>query len=225
MVTERLTAAGSPPFGAPIEAPFFDRAPEFVAPDLLGALLVSTAGGVATGGRIVEVEAYLGSQDAGSHAATRGITKRNAVMYGPPGLAYVYFTYGNHHMINLVCSPEGTAGAVLIRALEPSVGVELMTERRRGLAVRELCNGPGKLAAALGIDLTDNGSVLGEGRLSVYYGERPASANIGSSGRIGLSQGHELELRWYVKNSAYVSRGRMGPVARTVRQSNKEGAE
>ena len=106
---------------------FFDRSPELVAPELLGALLVSTAGGVETGGRIVETEAYLGRDDPGSHAATRGITKRNAVMYGPPGSAYVYFTYGNHHMLNLVCEPEGVAGAVLIRAIEPLLGIEVMS--------------------------------------------------------------------------------------------------
>ncbi len=143
---------------------------------------MSTAGGVETGGRIVEVEAYLGSHDAGSHAATRGITKRNAVMYGPPGSAYVYFTYGNHHMLNLVCEPEGIAGAVLVRALEPLLGIDVMSGRRRGLPLRELCNGPGKLAAALGVDLSDNGSILGEGRLSVYVW-RAATASLKSPTR------------------------------------------
>jgi DNA-3-methyladenine glycosylase len=212
-------------FGLPLDAAFFQRAPDLVAPDLLGAIIVSTAGGVETGGRIVEAEAYLGSQDVGSHAATRGITKRNAVMYGPPGTAYVYFTYGNHHMLNLVCEPQGVAGAVLIRAVEPLFGIEAMTERRRGLPLGQLCNGPGKLAAALGVDLTDNGSVLGEGRLSVYDGERLPAGQIASSGRIGLSSGHELELRWYVKDSVYVSRGRTGPVVRGHRRANKEGAE
>lgn len=214
-----------PPLGDVLGAAFFSRTPDLVAPDLLGAILVSTAGGALTGGRIVESEAYLGSHDAGSHAATRGITKRNAVMYGPPGTAYVYFTYGNHHMINLVCEPEGVAGAVLIRAIEPLLGIEVMTERRRGLPLRDLCNGPGKLAAALGVDLTDNGRTLGEGRLSVYDGERPPAAGIACSGRIGLSTGHELELRWFVKQNPYVSRGRIGPVTRGVRRPNREGAE
>ncbi len=196
---------------APIDAQFFERAPELVAPDLLGALLVSTAGGEVTGGRIVEVEAYLGASDPGSHAATKGITRRNAVMYGPAGTAYVYFTYGNHHMINLVCEPEGRAGAVLIRAMEPLFGLDMMTQRRRGLPEKDLANGPGKLAAALGIDLSDNGVPLGEGRLSVYHGERLAEHEIGLSGRIGLSSGHELELRWFVLGSPHVSRGRLGP--------------
>jgi len=206
-----------------VDAAFFDRAPDLVAPELIGAVLVSTAGGVETGGRIVETEAYLGSDDAGSHAATHGVTKRNAVMYGPPGSAYVYFTYGNHHMINLVCEREGVAGAVLIRALEPLLGIEVMTGRRRGMPIKDLCSGPGKLTAALGIDLADNGSLLGRGRLSVYYGERPSQGEIARSGRIGLSSGHELELRWYLEKSAYVSRGRMGPVVRGVRRPTKEG--
>ena len=196
---------------SPIGPSFFARPPDRVAPELLGALLVSTAGGVETGGRIVEVEAYLGSHDSGSHAATKGITKRNSVMYGPPGTAYVYFTYGNHHMINLVCEPEGTAGAVLVRALEPLLGIDVMTSRRRGRPIRELCDGPGKVAAALGVDLSDNGVPLGEGRLSVYCGQRLPSADIGVSGRVGLSAGHELELRWFEIGSPYVSRGRLGP--------------
>jgi len=217
------TPSNTAPFGALVGAAFFERSPDVVARDLLGAVLVSTAGGVETGGRIVETEAYLGSDDAGSHAATRGITKRNAVMYGPPGSAYVYFTYGNHHMINLVCEPQGVAGAVLIRALEPLLGIEIMTDRRRGLPLKDLCSGPGKLAAALGVDLSDNGSLLGEGRLSVYYGERPTEAQIARSGRVGLSSGHERELRWYVEDSAYVSRGRTGPVTKGVHRPTKEG--
>ena len=131
---------------------FFDRDPKDVAPELLGTYLVSEASEGLAVGRIVETEAYLGSDDPGSHAATKGVTPRNATMYGPPGTVYVYFTYGNHHMVNLVCGPEGTAGAVLIRALEPVAGIALM-ERRRGERPRvELCNGPGKLAQAMGVE-------------------------------------------------------------------------
>ena len=147
-------------------------------------------------------------------------------MYGPPGTAYVYFTYGNHHMINLVCEPEGVAGAVLIRAIEPLFGIEVMTERRHGRPLRDLCNGPGKLAAALGVDLTDNGTTLGEGRLSVYDGERPSAAEIARSGRIGLSSGHELELRWYREAAAPTSRA-AGPVLPPAAfdDRTREGAE
>jgi DNA-3-methyladenine glycosylase len=133
-------------FGTVLDPSFFDRDPREVAPDLLGKLLVSRADGVSTGGRIVETEAYLGQDDAGSHAATRGVTPRNVVMYGPPGSVYVYFTYGCHHMLNLVCGPEGVAGAVLIRALEPSVGLDIMRQRRSVERDGEIANGPGKLA-------------------------------------------------------------------------------
>lgn len=199
-----------------LPASFFDRDPREVAPALLGTLLVSTAGGTVTGGRIVETEAYLGSDDPGSHAATKGITRRNAIMYGPPGSVYVYFTYGNHHMVNLVCGPEGEAGAVLIRALEPLVGIAEMADRRSGRALHELASGPGKLAEALGIDLEDNGTLLGEGRLIVYDEVTP-HGEIAVSGRVGLSAGHELHLRYYLSGCPFVSRGRIGVSPRAAR--------
>jgi len=198
--------------GAPLSAAFFDRDTAVVARELVGALLVSAKGGVLTGGRVVETEAYLGHDDVGSHAATRGITKRNATMFGAPGHAYVYFTYGNHHMLNLVTESEGVAGAVLIRALEPLLGIDAMTARRRGRAVRELTNGPGKLAAALGLDLSDNGSRLGDGPL-VLYGDTRARPCIETSGRVGLSAGWEAQLRYYLHDDPWVSKGRTGPPA------------
>ncbi len=199
---------------AVLPASFFDRSPEVVAEDLLGKVLVSSAEEVVAGGTIVEAEAYLGAGDPGSHASTRGITPRNRVMYGPPGTVYVYFTYGNHHMINLVCGEEGVAGAVLIRALEPLVGVEQMERRRGGRQLHELCNGPGKLAQALGIDLSDNDTLLGEGRLVVYDAHRVPTAEVAVSGRVGLSAGHELDLRFYIKGNRFVSKGRTGPPPR-----------
>jgi DNA-3-methyladenine glycosylase len=189
-----------------LPAAFFERSPEAVAPDLLGCVLEVTADGATISGRIVETEAYLGADDAGSHAATRGITKRNAVMYGPPGHAYVYFTYGNHYMLNVVCEPEGIAGGVLIRAVEPLSGIDVMTSRRRGRPLHELCDGPGKLTQAMAIDLSDNGVALGEGRIAVYDGVRPPRGAVATSGRIGLSAGGDLELRFYLKDSTFVSR-------------------
>jgi DNA-3-methyladenine glycosylase len=195
----------------PLDGHFFARDPRVVAPELLGCILVSCAGGVRTGGAIVETEAYLGNDDPGSHAATKGITARNSVMYGPPGGVYVYFTYGNHHMLNLVCLPGGTAGAVLIRAVEPLVGIETMARRRGARPLRDLANGPGNLTSALGVDLNDNGTLLGSGRLIVYDLSRPAEGEIGVSGRVGLSTGHDLEFRYFVRGSVFVSRGRTGP--------------
>ena len=208
--------------GRALPVAFFARHPTEVAPDLLGCLLVVEAGGVRSSGRIVETEAYLGSDDPGSHAATRGITARNAVMFGHPGVAYVYFAYGNHHMLNFVCGEAGVAGAVLIRALEPLEGIEVMTSRRKGRPMRELCNGPGKLTQALGIDLSDNVVALGSGRLTVYDGARPPIEAVGISGRVGLSAGQELELRYFISGSTFVSRGPSGslrgPRIRTHRQ-------
>lgn len=196
---------------------FYARDTATVARALLGCTLVSRAGGVTTAGRIVETEAYLGSDDPGSHAATEGITKRNAVMYGPPGRAYVYFTYGAHHMLNVVTEPEGIAGAVLIRAVEPLEGFDVMAARRAsgrpaGPAPRavDLANGPGKLAAALGIDLACNGTPLdGSATLFVLKGP-PGSVEVATSGRIGLSSGHESELRFYVEGDPFVSGARPG---------------
>ncbi len=207
--------------GERLQPAFFERDPREVAPDLLGMLLVSVVDNVVCGGTIVEAEAYLGSGDPGSHAATRGITARNAVMYGAPGSVYVYFTYGSHHMVNLVCLPEGEAGAVLVRALEPVVGIGMMRERRVGclgcaqLRERDLANGPGKLASAMGLSLIDNGTRLNEGRVFAYEGPGASPGSMGISGRVGLSTGHELQLRFFVKDSPFVSKGRIGPPRRT----------
>ena len=209
---------------------FFARDTVTVARELLGCILVSSAGGEVTSGRIVETEAYLGSDDPGSHAATRGITKRNAVMYGAPGRAYVYFTYGNHRMLNVVTEPEGVAGAVLIRALEPLDGLDVMLRRRSEsrrsaspLAVRDEANGPGKLAAALGIDLSVNGESLdGSATLCVLAPRGPAPV-VATSGRIGLSSGHEAELRFYILGDRYVSTARPG--RRVQSRSNPRKAD
>lgn len=210
--------------GALLDADFFARDTRDVARDLIGCLLVSTRGGVTTGGRIVETEAYLGSDDAGSHAATRGITPRNAVMYGAPGHTYVYFTYGNHHMLNLVTESEGTAGGVLIRSIEPLLGIDVMTRRRHGRSLAELANGPGKLAAALGLDLSDNAGRLGRGAVSVFAGPAP-EAGIATSGRIGLSAGHELELRFFAREDPFVSKGRPGPIGGSRRGERRRRKE
>ena len=196
--------------GVRLPVAFFTRPTETVARELLGTVLASRVGGVLTAGVIVETEAYLGSDDPGSHAATKGVTARNRVMYGRPGCAYVYYTYGNHHMLNLVTEPEGTAGAVLIRALEPVAGLETMSARRGGRTGPELANGPGKVAAALGIDLSHNGVTLGED-LVVYDANRPDPSRISTSGRVGLGAGHDLPLRFYLTDNRYVSRGRTGP--------------
>ncbi len=158
---------------APLDRSFFDRPVLEVAPDLLGCVLVSSAGGegeVAV--RLTEVEAYDGKRDPGSHAFRRR-TRRNEVMYGRPGRVYVYFTYGMHWCMNLVCQPEGTAAAVLLRAGEVVLGEEV-AQRRRGSVVRprDLARGPARLCVALGVEGSLNGvdAVSDGSPLRVYAG-------------------------------------------------------
>lgn len=222
------SASGSAPAaasGPALPASFFVRPTAEVARLLLGKVLVSTVGDDRVAGVIVETEAYLGAADPGSHAATRGITARNRVMYGPPGRAYVYFTYGNHFMLNLVTEAEGTAGAVLVRAVEPIAGIEVIAARRGGRSGPELTNGPGKVASAFGITLAHNGCELG-GTLAVLDAPALGNAAVGTSGRVGLSAGHDLPLRYYVLGNGYVSKGRTGPrqPARRARTDAKETA-
>ncbi len=200
---------------------FFARDTVTVARELLGKILVSSAGDTETGGRIVETEAYLGPGDAGSHAF-RGITPRTSVMFGPPGRTYVYFTYGNHHMLNLITEREGRAGGVLIRAIEPLLGVEEMGLRRHGRPLKELASGPGKLAAALGVDLSDYGHELGKGRVAVYDAA-PMDEPVGVSGRVGLSAGWEQPLRFYIEANPFVSKGRTGPPKKPASRGGRSG--
>jgi len=224
MPHDRYAQGDAVALGDPLGPVFFARDPNQVASDLLGCLLVArTPDGVA-GGIVVEAEAYLGAQDPGSHASTRDITKRNSVMYAEPGTVYVYLAYGCHRMLNLVCHAEEAAGAVLIRALEPTVGLDIMRERRVGVSsVRELCRGPGKLCSALAIELLDNGTALGNGRVAVYDCRREPPGEVAITGRVGLSEGHELEYRYYLKHSVFVSRGRLGPSRRRARAETEEG--
>jgi DNA-3-methyladenine glycosylase len=149
----------------PLDRAFFARSPRVVARELLGKVLVRRAANLHLAARVVEVEAYLGENDPAAHAAA-GNTLRNAVLFGPPGFAYVYFIYGNHYCLNVSCEREGKAGCVLFRALEPLLGVEEMA-RARGITVRgprdltKLTSGPGRLAEAFGITRSrDNGCDL-----------------------------------------------------------------
>lgn len=212
-----------PRAAALLPASFFARDTVTVARDLLGKILVSRSGDTLTGGRIVETEAYLGPGDPGSHAF-RGMTPRTRVMFGPPGRAYVYFTYGNHHMLNLITEADGVAGGVLIRAIEPLFGLDVMERRRHGRPLRDLASGPGKLAAALGVDLTDYGAPLGEGRLAVSDAPPPREP-IGISGRVGLTSGWEEPLRFYLEGNTFVSKGRTGPPRKPTPRGGREATE
>jgi len=163
-------------------------------------------------GRIVEVEAYRGSEDPASHAFG-GPTRRNATMFGPPGHLYVYFTYGMHWCANAVCGPEGTGHAVLIRALAPVSGLPAMRAARPvGTTDRNLTSGPAKLCQAFGITATQDGAdlVTGKGGLTVADDGVPPPAQPGVSTRIGIRRAADLPWRFWVPGDPHVSRGRPG---------------
>jgi DNA-3-methyladenine glycosylase len=176
------------------------------APGITGTPRAPGAGRLA--GRIVEVEAYLGTADPGSHAY-RGPSRRNATMFGPPGHLYVYFTYGMHWCSNVVCCPEDTAGAVLLRGLAPLEGLETMRARRPlARKDRDLCSGPARLTQALGLDGRFDGVDLRSGPVRLVDDGTPPPAEPGNSRRIGLSagRGDEHPWRWYVAGDPNVSR-------------------
>lgn len=168
-------------------------------------MLLARAGGTATAGRIVETEAYLGPEDAASHAAIRPIAAR-ALFYGEGGHAYVFRIYGMHFCLNAITGPAGEPGCVLIRALEPVAGISTMA-RRRGLPAssRFLTNGPGKLTQALAITLRHNGADLTNGPLVIAPPDGPREVVIASGPRIGITRARSLRLRFWVRNSSYVS--------------------
>ena len=175
-----------------------------VAPWLLGKVLVHRA----RAGRIVEVEAYRGEDDPASHAFG-GLSARNAVMFGPAGRLYVYFTYGMHFCANVVCGEEGSARAVLIRALAPTAGIpEMWAVRRAARRERDLCNGPAKLCQALGLDGRHNGADLVTGDLGVRLLDDgvPPPPVPAVGGRIGLSRATERPWRFWVPGDPHVSR-------------------
>ena len=182
---------------------FYDRSVHDVARDLVGC----TVRHGETAGRIVEVESYHMEEPA-CHAYV-GLTPRTRVLFGPPGRAYVYFSYGIHALLNAVCEADGIGAAVLIRALEPIDGIDLMRERRGVEPLHELCNGPGKLTQALGIGLGLNDtSLLGDGPIDILppsaAGERPDTLAIGE--RIGITKAADLPWRFCDPRSRSVSR-------------------
>lgn len=198
----------------PLPRRFFNRDPRQVAPELLGKVLVRRERETILAGRIVELEVYLGESDPAAHAFA-GRTARNFVLFGPPGHAYVYFIYGNHYCLNVSCMPEGQAGSLLFRALEPLIGQKQMA-RNRGLSpdsvterqLRLLTSGPGRMAEALGItrardndkDLVSPGSDL----LIVDDGYRPEKIAI--TPRIGITKAAAEPLRYLIAGNEFVSK-------------------
>ena len=184
-----------------LDRAFYDRPVLDVARELVGC----TVRHGATAGVIVETEAYHHSEPA-CHAYV-GLTPRTATLYGPPGVAYVYRSYGIHALLNAVCEPEGEGAAVLIRALEPLAGIDEMRARRGLHRLEELCSGPGKLTQALGIELTENGTSLIDGpvRFGPPVRERP-EIEVAVGPRIGITKAAELPWRFCAAGSRHVSR-------------------
>src|SRR5579871_4314605 len=198
----------------PLPREFFARSPRRVARELLGKVLVRRSripNSADLTARVVEVEAYLGENDPAAHSAA-GNTARNSVLFGPPGYAYVYFIYGNHYCLNVSCEPEGTAGGVLFRALEPLSGLEEMA-RGRGIKLRgpkdlpKLTSGPGRLSEAFGITRArDNGCDLTDSESSLWIGEDGYRARgIRVTPRIGITKAAGRALRYILEGNAFVS--------------------
>jgi DNA-3-methyladenine glycosylase len=183
---------------------FYSRSPQTVAQQMLGKILCRRTGQGVISGYIVETESYGGEDDPASHAYKRP-TDRNAVMFGPPGYFYIYLCYGMHFLLNISTREEGCPSAVLIRALEPLDGVDLMKEKRGLSGPAGLTSGPGRLTRALGIDRRFNGEPAFTGELTVIdSGTRPGG--IVKRPRIGIRAGADKLLRYYIKDNPFVSK-------------------
>lgn len=198
----------------PVPRRFYNRDPRLVARELLGKIVVRDEGAQRIAGRIVETEAYLGTDDAAAHSAA-GRTARNAVLFGPPGFAYVYFIYGMHYCLNVSCLPDGEAGGVLIRALAPLLGIEAMARNRdleladppRLTQLRNLTSGPGRLAEALAITRPrDNGLDLTRKDSGLWIAEDGhATGRIMATSRIGITRSVEHLWRFVIAGDPFVS--------------------
>ena len=189
-------------YGPILKCAFYERETVQVARELLGKVLVHGE----TAGRIVETEAYLGGDDLASHSA-RGVTERTRVIFGPPGHAYVYFIYGMYECLNLVAEPAGKAGCVLIRALEPLYGIDVMRLRRPGARkLEDLASGPGKLTLAMGITRAQNGMDVTRGEFAVREPREEAQIEIVVTPRIGISECADWPLRFLIGGNRFVSR-------------------
>ncbi len=181
---------------------FYNRHTIEVARDLLGKILVHGE----TSGRIVETEAYLGGDDLAAHSA-RGLTERTRVIFGPPGHAYVYFIYGMYECLNLVAEPAGKPGCVIIRALEPVSGIEIMRRRRpKAHTLHDLASGPGRLTLAMGITRAQNGVDVTRGRLTVRTAPQEQPFEIEVTPRVGIRHCADWPLRYVIKGNPFVSR-------------------
>ena len=201
--------------GAALDREFFARPPREVAAELIGCTLLHDG----VGGTIVETEAY-DEDDPASHSYS-GHTARNAVMFGPPGRAYIYRSYGIHWCLNFVCAPVGHGAGVLIRALEPTAGVDLMRERRGVDAMRLLCSGPGRLGQALAVTHTHNGLRLDRRPFRVVPGSDDPTRVVHAGVRIGISKSVELPWRFVLAGSPFLSKPLGAPAAPARRRQTQ----
>ena len=204
----------TPPVPSPLSRSFYDRPTLTVARELLGGVLCRRVDGLTLRARIVETEAYVGEGDLACHARA-GRTRRTEPLYGPPGIAYVYLTYGMHHLLNAVTEAEGKPAAVLLRAVEPLEGIEWMEEARGVRAAHLLGSGPGKLAQAYGLDLDWNRVDLTRSDLWIEAGGRVPRRDVLTSARVGCQNVPEpwasIPWRLYVAGSRHVTPGRAVP--------------
>jgi DNA-3-methyladenine glycosylase len=181
---------------------FYERPTVEVARDLLGKILIHGS----TAGRIVETEAYLGEHDMAAHAS-HGVTPRTRVLFGPPGHAYVFLIYGMHYCLNLVAEPDGIPGCVLLRALEPLAGIDIMLRRRpQASSIHDLASGPGKLTRAMGITRRHNGMDVTQGELTVRALTGDSFFEVATGGRIGIRHCRDWPLRFFICGNPSVSR-------------------
>jgi len=201
---------------SPLSREFYDRDPRRVSRRLLGKVLVRREPGLLLAARIVEVEAYLGEDDPAAHSFA-GRTLRNAVLFGPPGYAYVYFIYGNHYCLNVSCLPDGLAGGILFRAAEPLAGIEQMALSRNmsldsNRDLRKLTSGPGRLAEAFGITRErDNGKDLTSMRSDLFIADDGYRVRrVLTTPRIGITKAAGLPLRFLIAGNEFVSGAKKG---------------
>jgi len=191
---------------AALPAAFYARPTSVVARRLLGQILISDVNGRRVAGRIVETEAYVGPDDPACHGYRARRTRRNASLFGPPGTAYVYFTYGMHWCLNAVTEAVGFPAAVLLRALEPLTGFATMRRRRGDVPDRALCSGPAKLCEALGVTGRLDGTSLQRGVLRIVRDPSRQRRAIIVTPRVGISRGVDWPLRFLIAGSPWVSR-------------------
>ena len=191
--------------GALLPYGFYEKGTVTVARELLGKKMVVEEGGLLLAGTVVETEAYLGRDDPACHSAS-GKSRRNAVMFGPSGHAYIYLIYGIHLCFNITTGPPDKPKAVLIRALEPTDGIEIMRNNRGQENIFNLCSGPGKLVQAMGITMDHNGCSVVEGPIRFFNCPVQRAVEVTASARVGISKAADWPLRFYIKGNKFISK-------------------